>query len=157
MAIPASINQKAGLSVVNFWITHSCNSGVGVRGQSPRTPPPKHAYLLGLNEYYHGTSMDAAVDILDNKVWMVGDSKPPGIWLTLDFSYAANMQEDGVIVVVRCDLDPMTHLNGVKDGEYFRFDIEGAVPYAEYYEVDDLTPIHILNLKGRIIRSSNNN
>lgn len=115
------------------------------------TLPFMQPYQLGENELFHGTSMDAAVRIFSTGLWRVGYSRPPSIWLTSDFTYAASMAKGrdnaaGILVIRH---DPNIYL--VNDDPTYRYEIEGAVPDEEFYDIKGLTPICILDIEGRRI------
>lgn len=108
-------------------------------------------YQIGTDELYHGTSMDAAVRIFSTQLWMVGTSHPPGIWMSPDLDvarYYAEQGELGAIIVVK--VHPSTQLVD-KGGKILHFPIDGAIPNEEFYRVDALTPIRVLDVEGRHI------
>lgn len=117
------------------------------KSQSYAIPAPVDyaPYQLGPDEYYHGTTEEAAQDIIAYNRWMIGESNPPAIWLTRDYSYAATQARkqstDGKIVVVHCD--PRLNLNDV-GGSILHFSIPDAVPYQEYYQVPGITPVRLI-------------
>jgi hypothetical protein len=101
---------------------------------------------------YHGTTRTAGKKIYDSKLWMIGDSKPPGIWLTDDLETAKIYAgDDGSIVAVEVDpnidlIDPPR-----KADDYYLFPVPDAKPFEEYYRIPGLKPIALLGSEGKFI------
>jgi len=111
------------------------------------SPYPK-SYQPGTNEFFHGTSLEVATEIMNTRLWMVGHSRPQGIYMSPDFdvaNYYAESNPPGAIVVIKCHQP--TQLIEVGN-QILIYPIEDVVPYREYFKIPALTPIHVLNTNG---------
>ena len=93
---------------------------------------------------YHGTkSREAAMDILKNNRWVVGDSKPTGIWLTPSYLYAGTHAGiDGRILKV--EVDPDCELIEIGEGIYL-VPIPDAIPHTHYYTLPGIRVIEFID------------
>lgn len=116
--------------------------------------PSQFAYRLGPNELYHGTSHAAARDIFTRRRWK---SNMNGyVFMTKEFEYAADMAQrteapgDGAVLVVHHD--PLLELYTEDDSVYVFSLIHqyGSWEHDKYYQIEGLTPIHILDIYGNV-------
>lgn len=100
--------------------------------------------------YFHGTTMDNALEIYNTGLWLVGDSEPKGIYLTDSMEVAKYYSEkSGAIVVV--NVSPGIKLTQ-KRKRYFVYEIPDALIKREYYIIKALKPIGILSPDGKKIK-----
>jgi len=99
---------------------------------------------------YHGTKLETAFEIYESGLWMVGKSQPAAIWMGDSFNIArAHARNNEGIVVIRAH--PNLGLTRQGRGVYI-FKIPDARPYQDYYRVEGLTPIGVLDSNGDKIR-----
>ena len=113
-----------------------------------------NSYQLRQNEFFHGTSNESAWNIYNTGYWLIGDSQPHGIYMTDEIETAkiyARNRGDGLIVLVR--YNPDGGLDKFNEAAYC-YHVEVQEPNQEYHLIRALTPIHILDLDGRIITSN---
>jgi len=96
--------------------------------------------------FYHGTTRENAEEILKTGLWMRGKSGP-AIWMGDKIStvreYAGN---DGAIVVVQ--VDPETSITPKGEGVW-TFNLPNSKDaYQEYYSIDSIKPVKMLNYDG---------
>jgi hypothetical protein len=95
---------------------------------------------------YHGTSLQSAFEIYNSGMWMVGKSKPSAVWMVDNFTAATSYSHaDGGIVVVA--VEPSVRLRHPRAG-VFIYEIPYAQPWAEYYQIQGLKPIGVLDVNG---------
>ena len=95
---------------------------------------------------YHGTTLQNAFEIYYSGLWMVGGSFPPAVWMGDNIFIAQGYARvNGGIVVIK--VDPWVRLTN-KGGGVYIYEIPGAVPRSEYYKVQGLTPVGVLNTNG---------
>jgi hypothetical protein len=125
------------------------DSMIAVYHRIPRSTP----YIPKQNEFFHGTTREAAKNILKTGYWLIGSSQPYGVYLSDSFqiakSYADHMGKNGFIVLVRYNPDGRLekHSHG-----HFCYPVDVQEPEQEYFLIHALTPIRILDLEGRIIK-----
>ena len=99
---------------------------------------------------YHGTKLERAIEIYESGLWMVGKSRPRAIWMGDNIGKARGYSgKNGGIIVIR--VHPGLGLTERGSGVYI-FMIPNARPYEEYYRVEGLTPVAVLNSEGNTIR-----
>jgi hypothetical protein len=95
---------------------------------------------------YHGTSLQAAIEIYKSGLWLIGKPRPRGLYLGEQFKTAKKYSgKNGGVVIVY--VDPSRELTHFGNGVYIH-EIPDAVPYQEYYKIEGLTPIGVLDSKG---------
>jgi hypothetical protein len=100
---------------------------------------------------YHGTSQKNAFDIYHTGAWLIGNSKPPAVWMadTIELSKIyASLSSDGAIVEVHVDSDLEIESRG---GGVFIYQISDAMPNREYYKIEGLVPVGVLDTNGKKI------
>lgn len=116
---------------------------------APQPVPTVPQYQLQANHYLHGTSYENAMEIFKTMLWLVGGSIPRGVYLTKDINIARSYsQNNGAIVVV--NVTTGTNLKNLGGGVYV-YEILGVQPYNEYYKIQSLTPVAVLNYQGNKI------
>jgi hypothetical protein len=101
---------------------------------------------------YHGTSKKNAFDIYYTGAWLIGNSRPPAVWMADTIELAkiySSFGSNGAIVVIHVDLDLEIESRG---GGVFIYQIPGALPNQEYYKIEGLVPREILDNNGNKIR-----
>ena len=101
---------------------------------------------------YHGTSKKNAFDIYHTGAWLIGNSKPPAVWMADTIELAkiySGFGSNGAIVVIHVDLDLEIESRG---RGVFIYQIPCALPNREYYKIEGLVPAGVLDTKGNKIR-----
>ena len=106
-----------------------------------RVPKPK--------TLYHGTTRENAFDIYNTGLWLVGHTRPHAIWMgdRIDIARRYSRRKGAIVVV---DVDPGLRLTPRGRGVY-SYEILGGVPKKEYYRIQGLTPISLLDPRGNRI------
>ena len=120
------------------------------RAPNWRLPQPSTAPFLYSSfqptTLYHGTSLQKAFEIYYSGLWMVGNSFPSAVWMGDNLSIAQGYAGgNGGIVVIK--VDPWVKLTNRGGGVYI-YQIPGATPRSEYYKVQGLTSVGVLNING---------
>lgn len=125
---------------------------------TPTKPSPQlmpvQLYLANLLtcplKLFHGTTSRIALEIYKTGLWLVGESKPPAIWMTSNIETAKKYAgSKGYIVVVNV----ASALNLKKLGdEVFIFEVPDAKPNEEYLAIEGLKPSGIIDVNGNKIR-----
>jgi hypothetical protein len=115
---------------------------------------PAQLYLANLLtcplKLFHGTTRRIALEIYKTGLWLVGESKPPAIWMTSNIETAKKYAgSKGYIVVV--NVDSALNLKKLKD-EVFIFEVPDAKPNEEYLAIEGLKPSGIIDVNGKKIR-----
>ena len=98
---------------------------------------------------YHGTPrIENAISILKDNYWIIGQSTPPGIWLTRSFAYAKNVAgQDGAILMIMVGMNtPLTECAITN----YRLEIPNA-DRSKKYRIPGLRPIRAYNANGKRI------
>jgi len=120
----------------------------------PMPTPPVQPFIGGLGGYaasqpstlYHGTSLQSAFEIHNSGMWLVGNSQPPAVWMTDNFAVASSyIKGTGGIVVI--SVSPSIRLTNRGMG-VFIYEIPYAQPWAEYYQIQGLKPVGVLDVNG---------
>jgi hypothetical protein len=99
---------------------------------------------------YHGTTFENAIEIYVTGLWLIGSSLPPAVWMTDDFEIAKEYSgQHGAIVQVHVDRGVRLTKPG---GRIYIFKVPGAVAHGEYYRIEGITPIAVLNPQGNPIQ-----
>jgi hypothetical protein len=110
-------------------------------------------YQLGFNEFYHGTSEDAALKVFNEKYWVFGNlQRPLAIWMTTQLGTAqsyANNHHDGKILVLK--INPHIPLTDQGSGIY-TFEVPKAKPNTEYDISGFVEPVALLDKHGHQIQ-----
>jgi hypothetical protein len=97
---------------------------------------------------YHGTTYQNAFEIFRTGLWLVGTAQS-AVWMTDNFSTACNYAgTEGAIVVL--SIASSVNLMNVCDGVY-TYEIPYVRPQNEYYQIQGVTPVGILNYYGNKI------
>ena len=124
------------------------------RGNGPignsRVPPalsvPHRFTSFQPTTLYHGTSLQSAFEIYKSGMWMVGNSKPSAVWMTDNFAVASSyIKGTGGIVII--SVAPWLRLTQPTAG-VFIYEIPYAQPWAEYYQIQGLKPVGVLDVNG---------
>ena len=130
------------------------NHGVPRGGNVPmRNPgvPPVFGSSSGYASFrpttlYHGTSLQNAFEIYNSGMWMVGNSKPSAVWMSDNFAVASSYTKGaGGIVII--SVTPWVRLTQPRAG-VFIYEIPYAQPWAEYYQIQGLKPVGVLDANG---------
>ena len=112
-------------------------------GYSPNPVPHPQPFQMRL---YHGSSLESVEEIFRTRLFLVGNSTPPAFWMAdapeKTMFYCGN--DGGILVIDVLHGTPLTY-DG--DGVYI-FEIPGAQPFQEYYEIDGLVPVGVLDSTG---------
>jgi len=143
------------------------SSGTTVRQTAgltvPKIRPPSYSPLLSAPQiptfihqpflkpqqrtFYHGTSLENAIEIYSTGLWMVGSTG--SLWITDDVNIAKGYAgSNGGIVLV--DVDQSLHLTKNGGGVY-TYNIPDAKPFQEYYKIEGLVPVGVLDTNGKKI------
>jgi len=95
---------------------------------------------------YHGTSLETAQEIYRTGLWLIGSSRPYAIWMTTSFQTAKSYAK-GSGGIIEIDVSPFVPLKNLRSGIYI-YEIPEAIPFSEYYKVEGLRPVGILNRNG---------
>jgi len=99
---------------------------------------------------FHGTTRRIALEIYKTGLWLIGESKPPAIWMTSNIKTAKKYAgSKGYIVVV--NVDSALNLKKLGD-EVFIFEVPDAKPNEEYLAIEGLKPSGIVDVNGKKIR-----
>jgi hypothetical protein len=100
----------------------------------PRLHPPR---------LYHGSSLQAVVNIFRTRRFLVGDATPRAFWMadTPQKTLVYCKNDGGILVIDVLSGAPLTNRGG---GVYI-FEIRGAQPYKKYYQIPSLVPVAILD------------
>jgi hypothetical protein len=101
--------------------------------------------------FYHGTSKKNALDIFNTGLWLIGNSRPPAVWMADNIELSkiyASLSSDGAIVEVHVDSDLEIESRG---GGVFIYQISDALPNREYYKIEGLVPVGVLDTNGKKI------
>ena len=110
---------------------------------SPNPVPHPQPFHMRL---YHGSSLESVEKIFRTHSFLVGDSKPPAFWMAdTPEKVKYKCGTDGGILVI--DVLPGTPLTSWAGGVYI-FEIPGAQPFREYYEIAGLVPVGVLDPTG---------
>ena len=110
---------------------------------SPNPVPQPQAFCMRL---YHGSSLESVKEIFRTQLFLVGNSKPPAFWMAdRPEKTRPYCGTDGGILVI--DILPGTPLTKEGGGVYI-FEIEGAQPFREYYEIPNLKPVAVFDHTG---------
>ena len=108
----------------------------------PRMAPPR----LNPTRLYHGSTLENVTEIFRTHLFLVGNSKPPAFWMAdtpqKTRSYCGS--DGGILVIGVVVGTPLTNRGG---GVYI-FEIQGAQPYRERYQIPYLVPVAILDPNG---------
>jgi len=143
-----------------FFMTWSNRVGPST---SSANPPPIPAPIPNINPYsapdfswslntaqptrlYHGTSLEIAQEIYRTGLWLIGSSRPYAIWMTTSFQTAKSYAK-GSGGIIEIDVSPFLQLTNLRSGIYI-YEIPEAIPFGEYYKVEGLRPVGILNRNG---------
>ncbi len=101
-------------------------------------PPQFHPTRL-----YHGSSLEKVTEIFRTHLFLVGESTPPAFWMAdtpqKTRSYCGN--NGGILVIDVVSGAPLTD----RGGGIYIYEIKGAQPYQEYYEIPHLRPVAVLD------------
>jgi len=100
-------------------------------------------------KFFHGTTMPSALEILKTGLWLVGDPKPRGIYITDDFDLAKHYAEKngGIVIISVSSFVKLTD----RGNRIFVYEIPGAQPLADYYSPSGISPVGIFDTnKNRI-------
>ena len=112
--------------------------------------------IINYLRYYHGTSIEAAEEIWQTGLWLSTIS-PAELWMTDDFDtakYYAEDRGDGIGYILVLDVDPSLNLINFRgDIYYIELDDDSSQGKENYYQVDGVYVIQMLDLDGNILRS----
>ena len=95
---------------------------------------------------YHGTSLQNAFEIYNSGMWLVGYSRPPAVWMSDNFAVASGYTKGtGGIVII--SVAPWIRLTNQGAG-VFTYEIPYAQPWGEYYQIQGLKPVGVLDVNG---------
>ena len=115
-------------------------------GQKLPTPQARQK----CRRFYKGASSANASEIYSKALFMVGDYNPRGVWITNKIKVAKRYcGKNGNIVLL--DVSPGLPLKNLGFG-VFVYEIPGAKPYQDYYQIKGLTPVGLLDSQGNRIR-----
>ena len=97
---------------------------------------------------YHGTTHEAALEIYNTKLWLIGPSQPYAVWMGDDLNIAHGYSgSSGAIVEI--DADPDLKLTD-RGGGVFIYEIPQVTKsQKEYYTIPGLNPIGVLDYNGK--------
>jgi len=130
------------------------NHGMPRRGNVPMLNsgiPPVFGSSSGYASFqpttlYHGTSLQNAFEIYNSGMWLIGHSQPPAVWMTDNFAVASSyIKGTGGIVII--SVTPWVRLTNRGTG-VFIYEIPYARPWAEYYQIQGLRPVGVLDVSG---------
>ena len=110
-----------------------------------------HSYSVQPNILFHGTTLKNALSIYKTGLWKVGRSKPYAVWMGDKLDIARQYSGTGsnaAIVVMQAD--PNINLSDYGSGVYI-YEIPDAKPNEEYYRINGLTPIDVIDPRGNSI------
>lgn len=109
----------------------------------PHPRPHPHFFNMRL---YHGSTIENVTEIFRTRLFLVGESKPPAFWMAdtpqKTRSYCGG--NGGILVIDVVPGAPLTNRGG---GVYI-YEIKGAEPYKEYYQIPHLRPVKVLDPTG---------
>jgi len=127
------------------------------RPRSPSYPMPTPSvqpFIGGLGGYaasqpstlYHGTTRQNALEIYNSGFWMVGNSFPRAVWMAADFAMARGYAKGtgGVVII---SVAPWVRLTDLGSG-VFTYEIPNGQAWVEYYHIQGLEPIGVLDVNG---------
>ena len=125
-----------------------CNALEQIPQKQKKVQPRK----LYPKKLYHGTEKEFAYEIYNTGLFLIGDSVPPAIYMTDDFDIAKEFsgKGGGIVVIEVAPEVQLTKYDEVNDNTYI-YEIPGAKPYEEYYQIPGLNPIGILDSKQKLI------
>jgi len=113
-------------------------------------------YKLKKNEYFHGTSDEAAEDIWKSGLWLSTVS-PAQLWMTtnsqtaLSYSAARTNRKGGCVLVLK--VHPSVRLISAPSNTYYIQLDDSSGQQANYYEVEGVEVIKLLDIYGRVLKS----
>lgn len=127
--------------------------GGGKTGTGPLPPPPPPVppvSVLPLILWHGCKSLQIAKDILFNDRWLVGNAKPPSVWLTDNYYYAWN--HAGVNgYVLKVSVSPDVQLTNEGNG-IWRASIPNAEKFSQYYRIPGVRATEIYDhFKNKVI------
>jgi len=109
----------------------------------PPIPVPPQLYPTRL---YHGSSLEKVAEIFRTHLFLVGNARPPAFWMAdapeKTREYCGN--NGGILEIKVVPGTPLTNRGG---GVYI-YEIRGAQPYQDYYEIPYLRPVAVLDPTG---------
>ena len=95
---------------------------------------------------YHGSSLERVAEIFRTHLFLVGNARPPAFWMadTPEKTRPYCGTDGGILMI---DILPGTPLTKEGGGVYI-FEIEGAQPFREYYEIPNLKPVAVFDHTG---------
>ncbi|MFC1828036.1 hypothetical protein ACFL0O_00305 [Thermodesulfobacteriota bacterium] len=113
----------------------------------PPPQPAQQSYEVQPSLVYHGTSEENAWEIFNTGFWLVGDSRPYGIYLTDDFETARGYSNnDGLIVTVI--VAPAIELVD-RSGGIWLYPMPNAKPHEKYHKIEGLHPFELRHPLGK--------
>ena len=95
---------------------------------------------------YHGTSLQNAFEIYNSGMWLIGYSRPPAVWMSDNLVLAScYIKGTGGIVII--SVAPWIRLTNRGAG-VFTYEIPNAQPWVEYYQIQGLRPVGVLDVSG---------
>lgn len=120
----------------------------------PMPTPPVQPFIGAPGGYaasqpstlYHGTSLQNALEIYNSGLWMVGNLFPPAVWMAADFAMARGYAKGtgGVVII---SVEPWVRLTDLGSG-VFTYEIPNGQPWVEYYHIQGLKPVGVLDVNG---------
>lgn len=110
---------------------------------SPHPLPQPQSFQMRL---YHGSSIESVTEIFRTHLFLVGHARPPAFWMadTPERTRQYCGSSGGILVI---DVVPGTPLTNRGGGVYI-YEIKGAQPYQDYYEIPYLRPVAVLDPTG---------
>jgi len=79
-------------------------------------------------------------------MWLIGYSRPPAVWMADNFAVASGyIKGTGGIVII--SVAPWIRLTNRGAG-VFTYEIPNAQPWVEYYQIQGLRPVGVLDVNG---------
>jgi hypothetical protein len=115
-------------------------------GVQPSVGTPSGYASLQPTTLYHGTTRQNALEIYNSGLWMVGNSFPPAVWMAADFAMARGYAKGtgGVVII---SVAPWVRLTNLGPG-VFTYEIPNGQPWGEYYHIQGLKPVGVLDVNG---------
>jgi hypothetical protein len=126
----------------------------------PYIPPVKPQFqpnpTINYVRYHHGTSIEAAEDVWQSGLWLSKIS-PAELWITDDLDIAKYYAKDrgsGIGYILVLDVDPSLDIIKLRDNVYYiELEHDSSQGQDNYYQVDGVYIIQMLDLNGNVLRS----
>jgi len=105
--------------------------------------------VAGHDEYFHGTSRQAALEIKKSKIWVIGKSKPSSVWMSKDFKYASSYAKpNGYVLRIKIS----SNTNITKRNDKISIFLIPNANSGDCVHLPNLKFVSIYDYQGRIIQ-----